>query len=1066
MDIPFTRKTLVDWAGAQAVRDAENLVKRDGVLDAVYDPPVVKGAILWNNRALRTSLRILPDGNVENRCPCYTNRERGMVCAHVIALALTLVQRAADPLRERKHFEEQRRASRVGAIDESRYLRRAKPGEPNALNAAVRVILARDWENGCRRDAVPVLCALECRGQRMPLDQVPAATPVALGKFDENLLFVLEDISEGPARGRLDLTPFDFANILRLHEGRSIEREAGPPVTISKTPLVTFLKIGLDPDTGALTLSAHTELPFPNENGNPPLVLAAGRQVWICAANHFWPLENPLPIPYHAVYEAPVRIPRDSVVHFLLRELPHLEKIARLETELAPDMFAIEPGVPKFRLAVKGSPASLAATLYARYEDIELVAAKPDVRDGFALPDQDDLMRYTARNTALEKKALARLADTGFAGETGDALAPIVGRRNVLNFLGSRLPALRRRGWQVDLAGRVGPFMESLDFATPVVHVAESSGQAWFDVGFDFEDGRGQSLSPADIQLALRKGEAFMERSGRFILIDSDAVESMNDVFADCAAGEADQPGHFRLPDMYAPFVKSSLDALDGVDVEDTPSWRTRAMQYNRQAKIEPVALDPRMDATLRPYQKEGVDWLCFLDRHGFSGILADEMGLGKTVQTLAWLQFRRAQSPPAERKPVLIVCPTSLVDNWAEEAAVFVPDMTPLVLTGSDRQTKRAHLPEADIAITSYAILRRDLDAYVEQSFSAIVLDEAQHIKNRSTQNAVAAKSLRADRKLVLTGTPVENSVSDLWSIMDFLMPGFLGRHDSFRQKYELPISRADPDGDIAQTKLRRKLHPFLLRRLKKHVAKDLPGKILKIASCSLTADQRLVYEEILKTSRRKIGDLVAARGFPRARMEILATLLRLRQVCCHLNLLKLPGLKPRYPSAKLDLFFELLDEAMDGNHRVLVFSQFVSMLKILQAELESRAIRHCYLDGATRNRLDEVKTFNTDKTIPVFLISLKAGGVGLNLTGADTVVHFDPWWNPAVEDQATDRAHRIGQKKTVYCLKLITRNTVEEKVLALQKRKQAVIDATLASDTAVMRSLSWNDIQEILTL
>ena len=1066
MAIPFTRKTLTDWAGAQTVRDAENIVKRDGVLEAEFDPPVLQGAVLWNNRALRTSLRLLPNGLVENRCPCYTNRERGMICAHVIALALVLVERAADPLRERKHFEEQRRAARMNAMDESQFIRRAKPNEPGALRATLRLALARDWEDGCRRGAIPILCRLERNGRQEALDQIDPSVPVALDKFDDNLLFVLEDICEGRARGRIELSAFDFANILRLHRGRTLDREAGPPIVIGSTALATRLKLDLAPDSGALVLSTRTELPLPNPDGQPPLILTAGREGWVFAADHFWPLESVLPAPYLPVYDGPVPIPREHVVPFMLRELPQLEKIARLETDLSFDLFSIEPGAPKFRLDVKGSPASLSATLNARYGALELTAAKPDARDGFALPDPDDTTRYTVRNPAAEKQALARLAETGLRGETGDTLAPIVGKRNVLNFLGTHLPHLRRHGWQVDLAGRIGPFMESLEFATPVVRIAETSGENWFDVGFDFEDGQGQSLDPADIRVALRKGDAFLERNGRLLLIDADAVESVSDVFDDCASGEAERPGHFRLPAVYGPYVKSSLDALDGVDVEEPPAWGARARQYNRQARIEPVPLEPRMETTLRPYQKDGVYWLCFLDAHGFNGILADEMGLGKTLQTLAWLEVRRAHFAPAERKPALIVCPTSIVENWAEEAAAFVPDMTVLVLTGADRQDKWAGVPDADLVVTSYAILRRDLDAYVEQSFSAVVLDEAQHIKNRSTQNAVAAKSLRADSKLVLTGTPIENSVSDLWSIMDFLMPGFLGRHDSFRQRYELPIAKADPDGELAQAKLRRKLHPFLLRRLKRHVAKDLPEKINKVAFCSLTTDQRMVYEEILKASRRKISDLVAARGFPRARMEILAALLRLRQTCCHLGLLKLPGLAPRYPSAKTDLFFELLDEAMDGNHRVLVFSQFVSMLQLLKSELEAREIRYSYLDGATRNRLEEVKNFNSDRSIPVFLISLKAGGVGLNLTGADTVVHFDPWWNPAVEDQATDRAHRIGQKRTVYCLKLIARNTVEEKVLALQKKKQAVIAATLASDDAVMNTLTWNDIQEILAL
>ena len=367
---------------------------------------------------------------------------------------------------------------------------------------------------------------------------------------------------------------------------------------------------------------------------------------------------------------------------------------------------------------------------------------------------------------------------------------------------------------------------------------------------------------------------------------------------------------------------------------------------------------------------------------------------------------------------------------------------------------------------VTSYALLRRDIDQYTRHEFSAIILDEAQHIKNRSTQNAIAAKKLRALHRLVLTGTPIENSVSDLWSIMDFLMPGYMGRHEAFRQNYELPIARGGPDGEFSQMKLRRKLQPFLLRRMKKDVAADLPPKIQKVASCMLTADQYAVYRELVESSRRRLTDMVASVGFQKSRMEVFKTLMRLRQTCCHLDLLKLEGLASKAPSGKLDMFMELIDEAMDGGHRILVFSQFVSMLSILRREMEQQGIRYCYLDGATKDRLAVVQSFNVDRDIPVFLISLKAGGTGLNLTGADMVVHFDPWWNPAVEDQASDRAHRIGQKRTVYCVKLITKGTVEEKVLAMQEKKRLVIDAALASDEQVMGKMTWEDVQELLTL
>ncbi|MCX7590287.1 MAG: SNF2 family helicase, partial [Kiritimatiellae bacterium] len=893
----------------------------------------------------------------------------------------------------------------------------------------------------------------------------PRDLPLVFDKKDEALLFVLEDISEGPAKGMLATGRADFLNILSLLGGRRMERTSGPPLRINEVPVTTHLRMELDSQTGELVLSLHTELPFLRE-GEVPAYLVTGKGGWAYGAGNLWPLANVLPEPYQPLYEGPMRIARQYVLKFLDMELPLLSQHARIESEISRDLFTIEPAQPRFCLNVRGSPASLAATLRVRYGELELVAAKPDPREHFGIPDPEDLMRYTVRNMEAERRALQELGRCGFRGEVGDELSPLVGNRLVLNFLGSTVPVLRRKGWQVVMEGRIASYLsENVEFATPVVQIHHVPGMNWFEVGLSYEDKQGLSISPAEIQLALRRGESYLTRDNRTILIDSEAVESLHDVFRDCASLEGERSGRFRVPAVYTPFVKSALDGLDGVDVECPPAWRAKADQLLGATAPEPVSLGEPLDSILRSYQKQGVSWLRFLEQNGFCGLLADEMGLGKTLQALAWLQLPPVD-PVARGKPALVVCPSSLTENWADEAARFVPHMRVLLLTGPDRHEKFAQIPASDLVITSYAILRRDTEDLAGIEFSTVILDEAQHIKNRSTQNARAAKSLRAVRRLVLTGTPVENSVSDIWSIMDFLMPGYLGSHETFRQKYELEIARGGPEGEAAQLRLKRKLQPFLLRRLKKDVSRDLPPKIEKISLCSLTAEQQAVYAELLASARRRITDMVAKQGLNRARMEILTTLLRLRQVCCHVGLLNLPGLHIEHPSAKLEQFWELLDEALDGGHRVLVFSQFVAMLTILRRELESRDIRYCYLDGTTKERLKVVQQFNREREIPVFLISLKAGGTGLNLTGADMVIHFDPWWNPAVEDQATDRAHRIGQRRTVYSIKLITRGTVEEKVLELQARKKAVINATVQSEEDMLQTLTWSEIREILNL
>jgi SNF2 family DNA or RNA helicase len=374
---------------------------------------------------------------------------------------------------------------------------------------------------------------------------------------------------------------------------------------------------------------------------------------------------------------------------------------------------------------------------------------------------------------------------------------------------------------------------------------------------------------------------------------------------------------------------------------------------------------------------------------------------------------------------------------------------MRTLVISGPDRHKDFSRIESFDLVITSYALLQRDFDsAYLGRHFSAVVLDEAQHIKNRSTKNAKAVKMLDCQRRLVLTGTPIENSVADIWSIFDFLMPGYLGEYEVFKATYEDPI-RDNPDSD-ALPRLRRRIAPFMLRRLKKTVAKDLPDKIVKVSYCPMSDDAQREYLEALAKTRTTAGNLVKEKGFAKAKFELLALLMKLRQIASR---------------AKIEPFMEQLLSAVAQGHKILVFSQFVSMLKTLADELHAEGVSFSYLDGSTKDRLGECERFNRSPDIHVFLISLMAGGTGLNLTGADMVMHYDPWWNPAVEDQATDRAHRIGQKKTVYVVKMIASGSIEEKVLELQRRKQAVINATVSTtDAQVMETLTAADLSELL--
>ena len=718
------------------------------------------------------------------------------------------------------------------------------------------------------------------------------------------------------------------------------------------------------------------------------------------------------------------------------------------------DLIAV-PMKPKFYVLVSGSRAALSIAVDAWYDNIDFPACSLQAESLVSLPDPNDPLVRRTRSMDAEREALKLLESSwGFEQgyRKGDFKLYVTDTQKVLNFLGAGLPDLRRRGWRVDLSPKLSDLTDKMPSVIPTVKVKDGP-HGTFDVKYSF-DAMGTDVSPVEIQAALNRGDGYILKDGAVVLLDNKAIETMHDVFKDCATTQNGAPaGWFRVKAVHAPYVRSSLESLgDVLDLDDIDAeeWRKNAevQTGDADAKFEPVALG-RLEAVLRPYQKQGVYWMRFLENAALCGLLADEMGLGKTLQTLTWLSLPRAAS--GSSLPALIVCPTSLVRNWEAEAQKFTPWQKVLVISGPDRARSFPEIDRADIVVTSYALLQRDFeDAYLGRDFSAVVLDEAQHIKNRDTKNAKAVKLLQARQKLALTGTPVENSVADVWSIFDFLMPDYLGDYETFRAGYELPIADGGAVAEDTLARLKRKLQPFILRRVKKTVAKDLPDKIIKVSYCPMDDDSQREYNEALAKTRRQAKDLVKEKGFQKSKFELLAMLMKLRQVA---SLGKLPA------------FMEQLQSAIAGGHKILVFSQFVKMLQIIAAELQEEGIPFCYLDGATKDRLGECNRFNRDPKIPVFLISLMAGGTGLNLTGADMVIHYDPWWNPAVEDQATDRAHRIGQKKTVYVMKMIASGSIEEKVLALQRKKQAVIAATVnTTDAAVMEKLTAEDLNALL--
>lgn len=1065
--IEITERMVLDWAGERKLQDARRLLERETVEDLAVDLPVIRGTLRSPVRSLRTGFRILPRGCIESLCPCYESRERGVICAHVIALALAVRHRYLESSATILRSDDAERTTHLAGLPSAASLRRAQPGERGEPTQIV-IELPADWPDRWAAGRLDVAAYARLGGRCVPLNEVARDLPLLLSPRDERLLLVVEDIAGG-AQGRFSMSRGDTLSVIDSACGGKLQLSDGRTLTIHNVPLLEpCLHLDLDPATGELVLWIETELP---DGRRAEFHFVGRRYGWAGTATDLWRLATVLAEPLHAVYAAPVRVPRLAVPQFLHREWPRLAAATHCTASVSAEMLDLRPAQPAFHVVARGSPASLNVTLFAVYDGTRLVAAKSDPAGEFAIPDPEDVFRYYVRHPEAEAAALERLARSGLNGETGDRLAPLVGERAVVNFLAREVPALRRRGWIVTVEGRAAVAMEEAVWAVPVVRIVPAVNARCFEIDVRLEDATGAEIPASEARRALLKGESFIEREGRRIWFDGSAMEALDEIFADCPAKEGSRPGSFRLAAVYAAFVHDSLAAIDGVTIEAPPNWMEMAMRQLGKAPsatpfgggVSDETPDPPA-SVLRPYQREGVAWLRQLERYGFSGILADDMGLGKTLQTLAWLSMPRCH-PETQKQPSLIICPTSLIENWAQEAQRFTPNLRVRVIAGAGRRNEWERLNEYDLLITSYALLRRDIEHWRQTQLAAVVLDEAQHIKNRSTRNAMAAKELRAQLRLVLTGTPMENSVTDLWSIMDFLMPGYLGSAELFRQRYELPIQQGGDAAEEALARLRRKLGPFLLRRLKRDVARDLPPRIERVAICTLTPEQARVYAEIEERSRRHIRELIEAHGVEAARMEILRTLLRLRQACCHLDLLRLPNSSFEAPSAKLELLFELLEEAMDGGHRVLVFSQFVSMLSIIRRELERRGWHYSYLDGMVRDRFEVVRQFNCDRSIPVFLISLRAGGTGLNLIGADTVILYDPWWNPAVEEQAIDRVHRIGQTRHVYSVRLIARGTVEERVQQMQLRKQQMIRAAIQAGGGVER-LNLEDLRELLAL
>jgi superfamily II DNA or RNA helicase len=700
---------------------------------------------------------------------------------------------------------------------------------------------------------------------------------------------------------------------------------------------------------------------------------------------------------------------------------------------------------------------------------------------------------YTlVRHQAAERAALARMAKLNFIplrqvlysnAAPDDAHGYVHARGRVeskwLEFMANALPELRRAGWEVAIDEDFPyQFIEPTGDFDALLH--EGSGIDWFDLDMGVLVGEERIdllppllavLKSPDADVILQKLRAAREdadgkmvlplRDGRRLMLQTTLIGpvllTLFDLFN--AGGMTEQNGRVGVSRLGA----ADLAELEQAGLAANLVWRggeaIRALgrQLRDRGCIPVVKVPGWFQADLRPYQRRGVDWLQFLREAGLGGVLADDMGLGKTVQALAHLAVEKAAGRLTA--PALVICPTSVVGNWAREAARFVPDFKVLALQGTDRKARFPEIASSDLVISTYPLLARDAEVLTAQEWHALILDEAQTVKNPAASMAVTVRQISAGQRICLTGTPMENHLGELWALFDFMMPGFLGTQQQFGRRFRAPIEK---NGDqMLHAALAKRVSPFLLRRNKADVAKDLPPRTDIVETVQMAPPQRAIYEAIRMAMHARVKQAIAEKGLAKSGILILDALLKMRQACCDPRLLKLPASsKKKAGSAKLERLLELLETLLEEGRAILLFSQFTSMLDLIADQLDAQGTAYVTLTGQTKDRRTPVDTFQAGK-VKLFLISLKAGGVGLNLTAADTVIHYDPWWNPAAENQATDRAHRIGQTKNVFVHRLMTENSIEEKMEVLKARKSALAEGILSGAGASALKMTEGDVE-----
>ena len=1054
----FNYKFIKENASAGSWRRGYEYHLKDMVFDNYPEKNFYKGKVKGNFQAFYTTDLIFKKNKVEARCNCPLKEEW---CKHSVAVALKAIdEHAYEDWLETKfgmEFDFPDENTALTEEPQGSYIFHFNPKR----KANFFSILVRSRETGkIVRQIEPILRALIETQKQDPNFELNNSQKVEVLIFQQLLKISRQD----KKAGWYDIPISKFGPMFSLlsKADEVLDEKTKERLKFTDQEWKLVLYVNCSNTAGTLLLSLEWQRPDKDDVYPFEEVRYFSRHLkWGRYKNIIFPTNVAIQnIPQNIIKSSFTDLKDAEGGKFIYEDLPKLqevievvvdEKISKLMLEQRPPINVVTMGIDYDQ--------SLKASLDFEYDGVRVPYSKSSADKAQYItvkkPDED-LIYWVKRNLKHENEAYAMLLACKFVPMQTNNLA--LEKENAIDFYNYYLKQAGE-GWKFEEKDDMSFFklMEKPFKLCAKIDFSDEQPDS-FDISIYGQAGE-EIIDFDDIYETIQNGEKYARiRSLGFVEYPAQNIYGMMRSFNSFDV--------YRNPDnrftvkTYRAGLINELKNL-GVELILSDRFKTFWEQMSTFSAVEGLELPKGINAEFREYQLKGFSWLWFMYKYGLNGILADDMGLGKTLQALTVLQKAKEEDG---QMPTLVIAPTTVVFNWEAEIQKFAPTLSCLKLQGGERKQFFKKIPEYDVVITSYALLRRDIAKLKDINFRYIILDESQNIKNATSQTAQAVKQLNSQHKLALSGTPIENKLEELWSVFDFLMPGFLFSMADFNSRYVNPIM--ERQDKIVEKRLKLQIYPFILRRMKRDVAKDLPDKVENIAYCELTDEQKDFYLQVLDSTKEELFKSIEQNGLEKSRLSIFSALLRMRQICCHPRLYDKNNVKNVISSGKFEKLKVMLEEIVSEGHRILLFSQFVDMLDIIKAWLDKTGIKYEYLTGKTKDRQAAVERFNTDPTIPIFLISLKAGGTGLNLTGADYVIHYDPWWNPAVEDQATDRAYRIGQTKKVFVYRLITKNTVEEKIQKLKTVKRNLVDSVISVDRNITKSLTMDDIREIFSV